>query len=150
MNAIQEENVFIGSNLAHICSDEGVRMELFNRASKFTALTTAGFTSTIDSANRARDAETVADTLGIPEKGRPNVKFMSLSKKRTHVATGYNRVVYGDHGPYVEFSEEQIIFKNFLKSPKKSEHAFYGERYRKKEISQRSAESAERKAKCKE
>lgn len=129
MDAIQEENVFTSSNLAHICSDEGIRMELFNKASKFTALTTAGFTSTIDSSNRARDAESVADTLGISEKGKPNVKFMSLSKKETHVATGYNRVVYGDHGPYVEFSEDQIMFKNFPKFRTKSEHAFYGERY---------------------
>ena len=49
--------------------------------------------------------------------------------KGTHVATGYKRIVYGDHGPYLEFDESQIVFKNFKRFKKKSSLAFYDERY---------------------
>ena len=116
-------------DLAHVCSDEGVRIELFNRACKHTAKIAGNFVSTIDSSNRARDAECVAETLGIPEEGSHNFRFMSSCKQRTPVATGYERVVYGDHGPYVEFNKDQIIFESVPKYRKKSEHAFYGERF---------------------
>ena len=69
--------------------------------------------------------------MGIPEKGKDNVKFTSQSKEDIHVATGYNRIVYGDHGPYVEFNEDQIIFRNLPKTRKKSIHSFYDERFTK-------------------
>ena len=101
MSAIKQDHLFTADKLAHICSDEGVRVDLFNRASKFTTVAIDGFKSTIDSANRARDAEVVANTLGIPEKGKENIEFTAQSKESLHLATGYNRVVYGDHGPYL-------------------------------------------------
>ena len=55
--------------------------------------------------------------------------MLSNCDKGTHVATGYKRIVYGDHGPYFEFDESQIIFKNFKWFKKKSSLAFYDERY---------------------
>ena len=66
----KHDNLFTIDNLAHICSDEGIRVDLCNCASKFTTVAVDGFKSTIDSANRARDAEMVEKTLGTFEKGQ--------------------------------------------------------------------------------
>lgn len=48
--------------------------------------------------------------LKIPVDGDSTTKFINRAK--TLVATGYNRVVIGDYGPYVEFTESQIQIKN--------------------------------------
>ena len=57
--------------------------------------------------------EKVAETLGLPEKGNDSTKTNSSCNKGTHIATGYRRIVYGDHGPYVEFDKSQIVFESF-------------------------------------
>ena len=46
-----------------------------------------------------------------------------------HVASGYERIVYGDHGPYFEFRRDQIMWENFPTEILKSNFAYYDEAY---------------------
>jgi len=48
-----------------------------------------------------------ASRLSVSLTGDSTTKF--FTKSRTHVATGYTRIVIGDRGPYVEFAPEMII-----------------------------------------
>lgn len=47
----------------------------------------------------------------LEEHGNPD--FVFFTKAGTKVAAGYLRVVYGDHGPYVEFLRTQILWLSF-------------------------------------
>ena len=49
--------------MAHICSDEGTRRELYERACMLATPIVNGFKSTIDITNRVKDYESVAQTL---------------------------------------------------------------------------------------
>ena len=92
--------------------------------------TPSSFTSTIDSFNRVRDAEIVKDHIGLAEKGDDKTKFVSARNENSDVlATGYVRVVYGDHGPYVEFDKQHIDFSKWPNVKKKSDFAYYDERF---------------------
>jgi hypothetical protein len=42
-----------------------------------------------------------------------NDKIELFSKNRLKLSDGYNRIVIGGRGPYVEFVDEQINFKSF-------------------------------------
>ena len=55
--------------------------------------------------NRVEDKEKVERELGFPEEGYTK----SLYIDNLLFAQGYERIVYGDHGPYIEFSREQIV-----------------------------------------
>lgn len=52
--------------------------------------------------NRVEDKEKVERLTGLQEQGSDNTTFYIRGEEL--FAIGYNRVVYGDHGPYVEFS----------------------------------------------
>lgn len=54
---------------------------------------------------------------------------MDWEGERIKTASGYERIVYGDHGPYFEFRPDQIFWENFPKKVKKSKHAYYDEAY---------------------
>ena len=54
---------------------------------------------------------------------------MGWTPERMKIASGYERMVYGDHGPYFEFRPDQIMWGNFPKEVKKSKHAYYDEAY---------------------
>ena len=79
--------------------------------------------------NRIKDKERI-DARGIPEfpdKMKP-IKLYS----RTHnelIAYAYVRVVYGDHGPYIEMQEDMVVMGG-LKMKFKHEKAWYDEGYR--------------------
>ena len=69
------------------------------------------------------------ENLGLTEEGRPDTVFKSSSG--INIAKGYNRVVYGGRGPYIEF--ERHHFTCALKSkygnsfdsvPKKSNYYY--------------------------
>ena len=46
------------------------------------------------------------------------------------IAVGYRRVLYGDHGPYLEFTKHQIKWESFpVVKPDKPSHAYYDERF---------------------
>jgi hypothetical protein len=59
----------------------------------------------------------------LPLVGENNIIF--FTKSNLIVARGYNRVVIGDRGPYIEFDSYQII-KNFHKIDNPS-HKYYEE-----------------------
>lgn len=74
--------------------------------------------------NRVRDKTRLERYLGLNEFGDFVTEF--YSKKMTNVFKGYDRIVYGDHGPYVEFSKEHKVcdFKNKFNS-KTPERCYY-------------------------
>jgi len=60
---------------------------------------------------RLRDQRVVQETLGLKEIGNLTTVFRELIGEKylgPVLAYGYERVVYGDHGPYLEFTEAQI------------------------------------------
>lgn len=56
--------------------------------------------------NRLRDRRRVEAAFDLPEKGNPSTVFCTPAG--TLFAQGYVRVVYGDHGPYIEFEKSQV------------------------------------------
>ena len=82
---------------------------------------------TADTANRLRDKARVEGTWGLAETGSRGLIFRDSDG--AVVATGYEAVVYGDHGPYVEFVEAQICWQIFqwhvLKGPKRTHFEHY-------------------------
>ena len=52
-----------------------------------------------------------SERLRIPLEGSESVKF--FTKSGTHVATGYERIVIGGRGPYIEFKADQIVEESF-------------------------------------
>lgn len=45
------------------------------------------------------------------------------------MATGYERVVYGDHSPYIEFTTDKINWDNFIHHKIKGPASYYHEHY---------------------
>jgi hypothetical protein len=56
--------------------------------------------------NRIADKERIERTQGLAEFGDEDTEFRT--RKGTLLAKGYVRVVYGDHGPYIEFEPRHI------------------------------------------
>lgn len=77
--------------------------------------------------NRERDKERVESTLGLPEFGDNSTEFYAVKCGLAPIAMGYDRVVYGDHGPYVELSPEHICWPTFQSFVQKPEISFYDE-----------------------
>lgn len=59
--------------------------------------------------NRLEDKERVERIWGWDEMGNDTTEFRLRSG--TLLAVGYNRIVYGDHGPYVEFQPKHIAIR---------------------------------------
>jgi len=53
-----------------------------------------------------------SERIKIPLEGSETLRF--FSKSGTHVATGYERIVIGGRGPYIEFRDDQIVEDSFL------------------------------------
>lgn len=68
-----------------------------------------------------QDRDSYASRLNIPISGSQDTQFRSTSG--TVLATGYERVVIGARGPYVEFTLEQVNWDSFEESPAK--HRYY-------------------------
>lgn len=49
--------------------------------------------------------------LNVDKGGNSGIEL--FSKSRSVLSRGYNRIVIGGRGPYVEFTDEQINFKSF-------------------------------------
>jgi hypothetical protein len=60
--------------------------------------------------NRLKD-KLLVEELGLYEFGNKNLIFKTLFD--TIIAIGYLRIVYGDHGAYIEFLKENIIWKEW-------------------------------------
>jgi len=55
--------------------------------------------------------KTYLERLKIPVDGSESMEF--FTKSGTKVATGYERVVIGDRGPYIEFKDDQVLGESF-------------------------------------
>ena len=78
-----------------------------------------------DTPNRVRDKRRIERKLGAPEQGHPDAKV--TTKAGEHIANGYTRIVYGDHGPYFEFTRDQLVRETF--GELEQERVFYNEFY---------------------
>ena len=72
----------------------------------YTQVTRETFSTTAVYPNRQEEKEIIERETDLVEDGSPDMLFFSL--RDTLVATGYIRVVYGDHGAYLEFVRAQI------------------------------------------
>eukprot|EP00971_Amphidinium_carterae_P076774 1516484-Amphidinium_carterae.1 len=115
----------------------GSRSSSSKRAPAFLSPTT-----TADSWNRLRDKERVERELGLEEHGHNQEVLvarglpasidvcMLLKAGLLQLGSGYRRVLYGDHGPYVELLPEQIHWPAFTRSRRKGHAlAYYDEHY---------------------
>ena len=66
-----------------------------------------GFKTAADSSNRIRDKVRVLHTVNYFEEGLDGIEIMARNTKGVMIATGNERIVYGDHGPYFEFRRDQ-------------------------------------------
>ena len=92
------------------------------------------FKSLADSSNRKRDRNRVENQLFLPELGSAqcNIQFFNAFNNSQLIATNYNRIVYGDHGPYIEFNADQINWDSFPNTQSKGDSvAYYDEFYAK-------------------
>lgn len=71
------------------------------------------FQSTAIYPNRLEDKEELESKLSLQEQGNEQVKF--YLDANTILAIGYERIVYGDHGPYLEFRKDHLKCKMFSK-----------------------------------
>lgn len=72
--------------------------------------------------NRQKDKRRVEALYRLEEFGSPDRKF--YSPRGLLLAIGYKRMVYGDHGPYIEFAPENIVFENWAQI-RPSRYPFY-------------------------
>ena len=61
--------------------------------------------------NRQRDKQRVEGKLGISEQGNPGQTFFTATG--IYIAMGYERILYGDHGPYIECIKESVQWDRF-------------------------------------
>ena len=90
------------------------------------------FKSLADSSNRKRDKNRVESELFLAEFGSTecNIHFFNAANRQQLIAVNYNRIVYGDHGPYIEFERKQIEWSAFPDTPSKGDSvAYYNEFY---------------------
>jgi hypothetical protein len=94
----------------------------------------SNFKTTAIYPNRLEDKKELENKMGLSEEGNDNTIFDLLTGM--FFAIGYTRIVYGDHGPYVEFDRKHIqaglasVFGNKidfdnLPEPEESKYYFY-------------------------
>ena len=71
-------------------------------------MTGEGYRSTALYTNRAQEKEKLEKDTDLVEEGSPAMLF--YSPKDTLVARGYARIVYGDHGAYLELLHDQVVW----------------------------------------
>ena len=91
-----------------LCADEKLASAMYDRICHATKPMDACFASQIDSRNRIQDAIEVFQKVRLQEKGRGDVTIFLNDGKHTAVSSGYRRIVYGDHGPYIELERDRI------------------------------------------
>lgn len=57
-------------------------------------------------------------------------KFKIYSKQNTLISIGYNRIVIGDYGAFIEFDEKQVVKENIC-IKKGQEYRIYQDKYKK-------------------
>mmetsp|Transcript_15704 Transcript_15704/g.37078 ORF Transcript_15704/g.37078 Transcript_15704/m.37078 type:complete len:242 (-) Transcript_15704:74-799(-) len=98
----------------------------------FGPLPDGSFRSTVDSWNRQRDRTWVEQNLRLPERGNDTTIFAHEFDISVIIGVGYRRILYGDHGPYIEFTSAQICWESFpVVRHSKPLHAYYDVRFSK-------------------
>ena len=95
-----------------------------NQMSYYESETGEAWKTTVDSENRRRDKARIESQSGLSEQGNSDTEFRS---GRILLAKGYLRIVYGDHGPYIEFLPKHMIRENWKRSVTKGPQAWYDE-----------------------
>mmetsp|Transcript_52287 Transcript_52287/g.122424 ORF Transcript_52287/g.122424 Transcript_52287/m.122424 type:complete len:239 (+) Transcript_52287:61-777(+) len=111
--------------LRRLDSDETVVNKSTNEIKDGTNAHEEVFT-TADCWNRMREKDLVEGELGLPETGI-EVELFDASCPGCRVATGYTRIVYGDHGAYVELDSSQVCWGSLPVVTVKPPHAYYDE-----------------------
>jgi len=76
--------------------------------------------------NRLKDKKKIEALYDLDEFGDHRREFHLIESKDILLAVGYNRIVYGDHGPYVEFDREHFKLELFPKfNTKCPQDAYY-------------------------
>lgn len=65
------------------------------------------FQSTAIYKNRKEDKEILERFMSLPEEGSKDIELRIPSGPL--FSCGYERIVYGDHGPYIEYTRNQIL-----------------------------------------
>jgi uncharacterized phage-like protein YoqJ len=112
--------------------EEESETQLFNEALNaepappVVAVNSSNFKSTtLGLANREADKREVEAKLGLPENGQDFAGHIQ-TPNGTLIAVEYVRVVYGDHGPYIEFNANSVNL-NAWTITRKSAQAWYDE-----------------------
>ena len=85
------------------------------------------FVSTATYPNRQKDKEDIEKFKGFSEEGSKDIDIHTLPNKdceSSRICRGYRRVVYGDHGPYLELNQDDIEWDQF-RIVRKQSHAYY-------------------------
>ena len=99
-----ESDIFAGSSPAVPAKDN---MD----TTYYSQITGEPFVSTAVYPNRLQDKEKLERDTDLVESGSPSLFFYST--RGNLLAQGYVRIVYGDHGPYIEHVREQILWDAF-------------------------------------
>jgi hypothetical protein len=78
----------------------------------YEELTAEPFFSTAVYPNRVWDKQELESLCDLVESGSPRYSFKT--KEGLVIAEGYLRIVYGDHGPYIEHTQDQIVWDNLI------------------------------------
>ena len=81
--------------------------------------------TTLDLPNRLADKASVESKLGLPEDGA-SFSGQIQTPNGNLIASGYARIVYGDHGPYIEFAANQVSLTDW-DIRRKGETSWYDE-----------------------
>jgi hypothetical protein len=68
------------------------------------------FVNTAIYPNRLKDKQDLENICDLIESGSD--KFLFKTKEGSLIAQGYVRIVYGDHGSYIEFMKDQVAWEN--------------------------------------
>lgn len=85
------------------------------------------FISTATYPNRRKDKEDIEKFKGFSEEGSKVIDIHTSPTKdckTTRICRGYRRVVYGDHGPYLELNEDDVEWDQF-RLVRKTSHSYY-------------------------
>lgn len=79
--------------------------------------------------NRLQDKQRIEQELGLMEFGeRDNsMQFFAVRNGLLPIALGYERIVYGDAGPYIEFSSHHIIWDSWPEFIRTRRGCYYDE-----------------------
>ena len=69
------------------------------------------------------------ESLPIQLNVNGDLNFKIYSKQGTLISNGYNRIVIGDYGAFIEFNKEQIVRANIC-IQKGQEYRIYDEKYK--------------------